>query len=183
MKTTGAGIMLLHNNNVILFKNKRSGKYSEGGGLIDPGESITQTASRELREESLNTFLIRNPSKSFSIKTGPYVCFCITLDGRINKNHYYNNKNKIVSNAPHYWKETTEMTMVPIRNMVEMTEKKLKTVTDTNNKTITVSDRTRRCFRHIYPKLVKKSINNPLKINKRKYKGNGFLHGTITYVS
>jgi hypothetical protein len=140
---TGAGVFLIENyrNNantrtedaVILFKSRHSYRYEEGGGGRDPGEDLRKTATRELKEESLNTFrldhnILRNQDAyrhqtyvGYFVKVrGPAPGHGIASEdynhnlGRIN--HYHQ---QLGQEVPHDWRETNRMVRVYINDLIQ----------------------------------------------------------------
>lgn len=80
----GAGILLLFKNAVVLFRDRRTARYSDAGGAHEPNESLEQCASRELYEESAGLFDIdlTNPrlvKYHVSLSAG-YTAFIVPID-------------------------------------------------------------------------------------------------------
>lgn len=141
---TGAGILLLENYKgypVIVLFGKHN-KYSDLGGYIDPGESPEQCACRESREESCNLLYITPQQLSIyatPIKCKQYVSFVLYIKN-IKKTHYeYNSKQ--ISNycKSNKWKETNQMTRIPLNNCMNNIS---SSMIDVYGRRINIRDRT-----------------------------------------
>jgi len=144
--------------------NKYKYVYEEGGGGKDPGEKPWITAARELKEESCNLFrLDKNKVQSCpSILFRGYICYSVNIEsdkGIFSKNYYFNrdkikNWHKNFKNVPHEWRETDNMTRIPLSSFMTNDGKpnsRLKVsgdfkVNDINGKTIYIEGRCKRCI-------------------------------------
>lgn len=119
---------------IILARNKSSKIYNDFGGGIDSRyvknysleDSINLTAIKELREESRNLIVIQKDilKTYIDIDTGKkdkhdyYRGFFIKING-INRKYFIKNMKMIDKNKsiPKYWKETDNITHIPIKNI------------------------------------------------------------------
>ncbi len=124
----GAGVIILENYKgklaLTLFKNTSSGKYDCPGGKIDDAKiAIENTASKELREETINMFNI-NPTNlihSVDIPSGKklYRAYVIHVQGPTDKNGkhpifsaVYSTNMAVIGaskGVPHEWRETSDI--------------------------------------------------------------------------
>lgn len=121
---------------IILARNKASGIYNDFGGGIEKkyksmNNPIEITAIKELREESRNLVVIKGDGLKMyiDINTGKkntndfYRGFLVKING-INRKYFLKNMKiidrKIVNKSksiPKYWKETDDITHIPIKNI------------------------------------------------------------------
>lgn len=122
-KITGAGVLLIEENYhgrgpaVILFRDRFTKRYNDGGGARDAGENIFDTARRELKEESCNLFRLTRASVATAehVQHGPYVGFFIFVrsnNGIQSKSYFKNLKELQRIGAPKEWRETDNMKRV-----------------------------------------------------------------------
>ncbi len=132
---TGAShIPIIEYNNklcIVLFAEPKYEIYMDSGGHAEKNESPIDTASREGREESLNTFnidrdLLSNYINYYNISNminyRNYYAFFIKYNiswDDINK-IYSNNKSIIFnsSNVPNFWKESNNVTIFSIDSLL-----------------------------------------------------------------
>ena len=206
---TGAGVILIENYKpknqqnyipcVILFRDKKRGTYSDGGGNREHGENLQKTAARELKEESANMFRLspNTLTDNNAVRHNNYVCYFLYIRGPKDKNnnypifsqHYYDNM-KIInnSNAPSFWKETDSLVRVSIQQFIQdggLTATGDLNTVDTNNNKITIMGRTKGCIRNaINDGTYDRALNKLITLNENKdYKNSnvGYLNGTKTY--
>lgn len=210
---TGAGVILIENYKpqnqmnyipcIILFKEKNSGKYSDGGGNRDIVhgllEDLKVTAVRELKEESMNTFRL-NPNTlndNNAVRHGSYVCYFLYVQGPQNangqhpifSNYYFHNKKLIDKpSTPHHWKETDSMIRVSIAQFINdgglLKQGDLDTI-DTSGNKVTILGRTKACIRTAYnDNTYKNSLNTLVTLSENKNYNNPnytYLTGTSVY--
>lgn len=202
-KDTGAGIMLLESYTnseqdltkptLILFG--RNNHYEEGGGKREYEENHRKTATRELTEESLNTFRI-DPNllhETNAIKRrNTYVCYFlhITTPNGIQVQFYKNNSSLLTKNRPpHGWTKTHSMTRVCLDRLVEdgvktPVDDPLYTL-DVYGNSITLDRRTKGCVRQGWSILQKLTNTPPIILNENlnfcKKNSPQFLKGTQCY--
>ena len=78
----GAGVMLIEGDKYVLFKDLRTGLYTNPGGFAEQFEDAAMTAARELFEETAGTLRIK-PSDIASlpsVKVDDHVTFILHLD-------------------------------------------------------------------------------------------------------
>ncbi len=117
---------------VILFSEPYYNINMDSGGHAEYGESPAETASREGKEESLNTFNIEdselvyyinyyNVSNMIVFKN--YYAFFVkyVMEYEEIKKVYENNKNIIWNqeNVPEHWKESDNINLFPIESFLE----------------------------------------------------------------
>lgn len=116
---TGAGVLIieLYKNTIcfVLFKTKYN-EYCEPGGLRDDGEKITQTASRECREETANLLKIHPKFLTYHVIANSYMSFVVPITG-LRRSDYLHNMKLVHKKCPHQWRETHDMVRVPITNI------------------------------------------------------------------
>lgn len=136
----GASIMILleHDNKlcVILFGDPDYQIHMDLGGHADIGEHPCQTASREAKEESLNTFdldpnkIILNDEDFLNYTNyNHYYAFFLKFNLSFNliSSIYQNNKNIIFkANTPQHWKETGFITLFTIDSLLNAKIQKTK---------------------------------------------------------
>ncbi len=205
---TGAGVLLIER-----YFNKTTNKYEDvfilikiktkfdvGGGERDFGETIINTACRELTEESRNLFKLSPNSLSYqyavrhTYMNHSFVCFVVFIQGPILSKYYYDNRTIINnSNAGYEWKESTDIIHVTKDQFINSngltTQGDLNTVS-TDNKSIIILGKAKACIRQvinlgIYDEVIK---NGPITLkynpNFRSSNSNqGFLGGTKVYYS
>jgi hypothetical protein len=173
---TGAGIFIVENNNnnlvAILFGNKGH-EYSELGGVIDPGETPEETASREAKEESANLIQIKpHELKQISIPIlhHKYMSYIIYINKISARDYYHNVKLVFGKCKPHVWKENSSMVRIDLQNLIQNSMANKNIMKDIDGNLIRVRDRT--------IGIVKKAINtfsnlkNPIT-----------LHQNVTFTS
>ncbi len=208
---TGAGILILEKDYynkgpvIVLFKSK--GLYQECGGAKDNNESPSETAKRELSEESQNLFNanelnlnsatlfsdINNQnyiSRFHSEKTfGSYRVYAITVYGSIIDTQDFNKNMNILKsniNLPPEWKETDDIDRFYLEDFVRHIKY------NSNNSNVRIKNvngiyqnirgRTVLCIRKLLNDgIISLSLEKPKYINKYINKINNFLKGTITY--
>jgi len=130
---SGAGVMIIEDYltrsgqtvpSLVLVRNKSSECFSDFGGMYEKKhKSLEQTAQTELREESKNLFNISSEylknSKWVDIPAGRYFyrMYLIKINGISRK--YFNHNKKIIdrNDMPRSWKETDQLTHLPIENI------------------------------------------------------------------
>jgi hypothetical protein len=142
----GAGILLLenyHGKPYITLFGKKGGLYEDLGGRSDPGESSEETAYREAREESCNLIQI---TPLYLAKHGKFVihkqykCFIMYVSN-LSYRDYMKNAYQVHTLCKHNtWKETNDMTRIPLKNILEMLNTNI--VIDIFGKHIRIRDRT-----------------------------------------
>jgi len=192
-RITGAGILILgkeyHPYNkryeyyTILFKNRKNGVYMEGGGGRGFNENVKVTATRELQEESLNTFKF-SPKiliDKDSILLDEYVGFVVNLTGNIDLEFYkYNYKLLNNRRAPHDWKETNGIIKIFLSDLVQggiMTSRGIFKMGQ-----ITLFDRTKKFIRFVIEKNIIGKKQHPTVIQNFVSKSTTFLNGTKCYL-
>jgi NUDIX domain len=163
---TGAGVVLIENylnrkhsrqeDAVILFRDKFSGKYNDGGGKIDPGETVERAARRELKEESENLFRLSPNSLNLQLASRHqnYIAYFvrITAKGGIQSKYYSSNLSSLKNgkNVPHHWLETDKMTRVYVKDLINnniITAKGDFKVNDANGNSIVIEGKTKAVLR------------------------------------
>lgn len=110
---------------VILFREKRTGRYSDAGGANNGGESAEQCASRELLEESVGLFDIDLDDPKItrcriSLSSG-YTAFVLPVrhHNGVQKRYYVENlKSTAAAEVPYYMKETDDMRRFFVEDLV-----------------------------------------------------------------
>lgn len=138
--------------------------YEEAGGARASNEQPWITAARELKEESCNLLRINKHQVQTcpSVRIHNYICYVVNLrckSGIFSKYYHENKKNiekyhKKNGKVPHEWRETTDMTRVPLSQFVNANGKAKRTVkkrgdivvTDTKGNTINISGRCKLCI-------------------------------------
>ena len=134
IKFNSAGVIFIYNNNFVIFKSSFNDFCDVAGGGIDMKDNtIEETASRELLEESRFLFKIKSETlknardnKSFVYvkgrkihnkrKAGKFACYVIEID-ILDTLVYNKNKETLKTNKlPHYYYETENIILVPINN-------------------------------------------------------------------
>ena len=183
----GAGVILLEyvniNNNyelcVIIVHNIYKNIYECPGGKIDNNDNTYKTASRELKEESLNLFNISKHyltnKYSIDIKSGRryYKAYVIHLIGPISMNKriklrfFFNNKKDIEKhNISSCWRETNNITKLSVNQFVNDINANKKDI-NSNLNTIDIYNRNI-IFSRRDAELLKNAINHNL-IVKNNY--------------
>jgi len=104
---------------VLLFRDRITGEYSEGGGRRDVGETFAaETACRELQEESCNLLTLTPDvvQQCEYVAQKSYVCFACHVHG-IQPATFDQNHLKIASSSPSCWKEKDHLTYVPVESV------------------------------------------------------------------
>lgn len=104
---------------IILFREKKSGRFSDAGGASECGESAEMCASRELNEESIGLFdvdLTMPWVSKYRVHLSPgYTSFVVPVKhcaGGINYAHYMCNLKSLEASTvdvPYFLKETDDM--------------------------------------------------------------------------
>ena len=202
----GAGVILVENCKkigpcVILFQNKYTNMYEEGGGNRDHNEKIKNTARRELKEESCNLFRLSSLSlkNTYAIRHHNYICYFVMIEG-VKLGSFYENK-KIISqrsnNSKNPWLEMKDIVRVSIDDFITVgglnKQGDLKNIhacckKNGQNKTINIKGRTKACIREaINNNIIKQIKNYPIKLkfnpNFQKIDSNNpeFLKETKSY--
>jgi len=162
---TGGGVVLIENylnrnhtrqeDAVILFRDKFTGKYNDGGGKIDPGETVERAARRELKEESENLFRLSPNSLNLQLASRHqnYIAYFvrITAKGGIQSKYYSSNLSALKKgNAAHHWVETDKMTRVYVKDLINNNISSVKgdfKVNDANGNPITIEGKTKAVLR------------------------------------
>lgn len=185
---------------IILFRDKKTGHFSEGGGSRNKGEDLRYTASRELKEESLNTFRLNAQTlyDANALRHHRYVCYFIRVSGPLNKNNqtplfssYYHHNMHVLAKAhtPHDWRETNGMTRVFIAQLeadyILNSHGDFRT-RDVYGNVITITGRTAACIRNaLHTNLLQGVyVGGPLMLNENLAYSNSnhpFLKGTKVY--
>jgi hypothetical protein len=132
---------------LILFRQRKSNKYTDAGGFIDKNiDSLSKTASKELNEESCNLINISLEilNKSVSSRTSEYRTYFVYIENGIRRQYYYHNLNNLNGKSLSYH-ETNDMTRVFIddfNNMRRINNNNDNDIIDVYNKTITIDNRT-----------------------------------------
>ena len=193
---SGAGTLIVENyknNNkeipsIVLCKDIR-GFYSDfGGHYEEKHNNIFKTAISETKEESANLINIKNNTIKkqdfIDIKheNNFYRSFIIKING-ISRKYFRKNLNIIKeNNAEDHWLEMSDITHVPIRNLIKMVKNKEDLCDDIYGNKIKIRNRTIdiiNCGKNkILNKIKKKEIGN---FNKNKFlvKKNNFLKNTF----
>lgn len=135
-----AGVLLLElykENNVITLFGKNN-KFSDLSGYIDEGESPIQAAYREAREESANLIYIEPKyikKMGYVVNGTNHKTFIIYVKG-LRQKHYYNNINRVKHCNSKSWKETNEMTRIPLYNFYN------DKIYDINNRLVKIREST-----------------------------------------
>jgi hypothetical protein len=107
---------------LILFRDWRTGHYSDGGGAIDAGQTAMQAAQRELKEESIGLFRVDlgkcrvEDTVTIRGSWGAFVAFVVRVvgprrEGIVQRRYYENLEvSQSLRGLPSCWKETTGMT-------------------------------------------------------------------------
>lgn len=121
---SGAGVILIENYTkgynkkrgpaVILFRNRKTKRYGDGGGGRDNGEDIHDTARRELKEESCGLFRLTRKLIATSpyADHGSYIGFFVPIFSKngIQSTQYRKNMDELKRvKASDEWQETDDM--------------------------------------------------------------------------
>ena len=99
---------------VLLFRDKKTGRFMDAGGSSDKGERMETCASRELKEESLGLFdidIFAANKQKISLSSG-YSAFIVPVrHHRSTRENYLKNLSLIASREglPYYMKETDDV--------------------------------------------------------------------------
>jgi hypothetical protein len=134
IKFNSAGVIFIYNNNFVIFKSSFNDFCDVAGGGIDMKDNtIEETASRELLEESRLLFQIKSEilknardNKAFVYvkgrkihrrrKAGSFACYVIEID-KLDTLVYNKNKETLKTiKLPHYYYETEDIKLIPIDN-------------------------------------------------------------------
>lgn len=201
---TGAGIIMLEEYKgklaIILFHNKYKYTFEDPGGQRDNMEDLKDTASRELTEESANTFRIdKNMLKdNNAVRHYEYVGYFVYVRGPLNNNDYqihseiYNKNRRMISKnkAPDVWRETDTMTRIYVNELLKpniLTAKGKVNVTDVYGNKIIMSSRPKALVRKAIQvglfndNTTKLSVITLKKNDKCENKQKPFLNGTKCY--
>jgi hypothetical protein len=156
---TGAGIIILVNNNILLVKNKFSGLYEFPGGTKETyHKNSKHVALCELTEETAGSFRLNNEFNDVKVTVnGKYDLFAVQLRGfNANdiSNTYYHNLNILqkTGGIKKCYLETTAITFVSISDLVmsgALTEKGNLQTQDIYKNQITINGRDKAGFREI----------------------------------
>jgi hypothetical protein len=202
---SGAGVLIIEDYynrynvcipTVLLVRNASSGNYGDFGGMYEKHHTDLQhTAIEELREESLNLFDIDSsfldtyvdiPTTRDNIYYRTYI---IKINNVSRKHYMYNYDlieqcyyNKI--RIPRCWRETDDITHVPISNLLNNIDLHTNNVIDVYHNYVKLTTRTKKIIK--YSKEVLESHSNIKAIgNKDNFYINDtkdFLNGTYTFV-
>ena len=110
---------------VILFRDRKTGRFTDAGGATDPGETAEGCATRELTEESAGLFRINledaHVAKYRVFLSSGYTAFVVPVRHRmgIKKGLYMRNATDIAStDAPYFLKETDDMRRFFVNDLV-----------------------------------------------------------------
>ena len=115
----GAGVLIVEMyNNVPCYTvfQTRNGLYEEPGGSRDPNEDIRVTASRECREETANLLKLNPQELNDSVIVRHYIAYIIYVSG-LHRDDFLNNVKITHAHCSRHWKETFNMTRIPIQNI------------------------------------------------------------------
>ena len=196
---SGSGTLILenykNNNNIIpsivLCKDIR-GFFSDFGGHYEKKHNnIFKTAISETREESANLINLKKNTiekqEYIDIKHENtfYRSFIIKING-ISRKYFRKNLHIIKeNNAEDHWLEMSDITHVPIKNIIKMVENKKEFCNDIYGNKIKIRNRTIdiiKCGKNkILNKIKNKEIGN---FNKNKFlvKKNNFLKNTYSVI-
>ena len=134
--------IILYKSSYKVNRGKNIGNYYcgiAGGGINENDNSVEETASRELYEESKKTLVISAdilhnlkdlnyyveiPGKTLSgkRKTGLFACYICKLPTYLNIiNKYFNDNKKIINNYDYnsIYNETSDLILFPIENVIQ----------------------------------------------------------------
>ena len=150
---------------VVFGQNKKKDfVYEEAGGEKGQHEKPWITASRELKEESFNLFRLNKHKMKHCpfVQVEGYVCYSVFIKCKkpILSKYYYQNKSLINKlhkqnhNVPFEWRETKNMTRIPLSNFMNskfepksiLKQKGNIYVKDVYNKLIPLSTRCKKCI-------------------------------------
>lgn len=144
----GAGILLIENYNnnqyITLFGNK-GGKYEDLGGISEYGDLPEETAYMEGREESCNTV---NITPAYLVKYGhivdimAYRCYVMYITNLSYRDYLKNAYQVHTQCSKSSWKESNDMTRIPIANILYMIQQGHHSVQDIFGKQVIIRDRT-----------------------------------------
>ena len=194
---TGAGVILLENYRnkqgkhalaVILFRNKHNNTYQDGGGNIDPGETLKDAAVRELKEESANLFRLSEDSLKGCPEydhQGTYRAYALKVQhtAGIQSAYYYENVEKLAAHpdTPNCWKETNKMARFYIDEIRKgLTNQGDLQCLDANGNRCVIFGRTKACIRELMGRFIQ-APTVELKFNNNITRGPRFIHGTKAY--
>jgi hypothetical protein len=107
---------------VVLFGDSKYNIHMDAGGHAEKNESIFDTAIREAREESLNTFDICISKLNNYVELNGYYGFFNKYNINFEDLSFiYNYNKKIIysaSNVPEYWKETKTISIFTIDSLI-----------------------------------------------------------------
>jgi hypothetical protein len=134
IKFNSAGVIFIYNDNFVIFKSSFNDFCDIAGGGIDiKDNTIEETASRELLEESRFLFKIKSETlknardnnafiyvKGRKIhrkrKAGKFACYVIEIDN-LDTSIYSKNKETLkINKLPRYYYETENIVLIPINN-------------------------------------------------------------------
>lgn len=167
----GAGAVVIHlyhpyhpnNPAVILFRSKK-GVYGDGGGIPEKtGEHPTETASRELTEESQGLLRIdinrAHRNGHVCLHKHKYIAFVIPVSAcDVRRSMYHHNLSiakQHKNSLPHHWKETDDMSHFFVSDLINAgllssTSGHLKGVRDVYGNVATIDSRAKAILRKGY---------------------------------
>lgn len=190
---TGAGVILVEDDNLILFHNPKLYTYSELGGYIDDADHkhkdpIAFAAARECYQESCKLIEFSNTSHLDShyidyhindIKC--YRCYFIAVrPGLISMEDYQSNHDKLIKDkAPGFYLETDGFTKFPIEQLKYALDKSknpkkaLYIKTDESGERYFIRDRTKNILKIALAddKFIKNINNSILSFTRRNCDG------------
>lgn len=126
---SGAGVLIFQDDNILLFRERKSKRYTEPGGKFDKKhDNIEDTAIDELYEETCCLFDIRNIEKRNNyvdieyIKGYLYRLYIINIHDKIEdiEDTYKQNLKRLVQiNAEKYYLETDDVVFVKVDDILK----------------------------------------------------------------
>ena len=190
---SGAGTIIIEERNgvlcIVLGEGKSSHKYTDFGGTYEKKDKdITETAKRELQEESMN--LVKVDRKYLvhyvDIPTGQYKyrAFVIKIND-IQQKYFYHNKNILEKNkAPRYWLEMSGIAHFPFTKENMQNLLKQHAMVSIDGKMLPISYRCRIVLLYNASLIFKQAKNKPIMTRKHLIKNstNDFTNDTFSFV-